>query len=278
MIEQLETPVEFSEHYFGIEWLNTEDLIVDEKYQRPPQHSLIKSITENWDWRAVRTLAVSLRPNGERNIYAVIDGQQRLTAARESNIEKLPCQVYIDLTEAQEAELFLKLNNSKKPSANDMFRAKLVEGDQEAKLIRMACLNTGWEIDLLKEMRHGNEFATTTINSATILTTIYRTGGILHLQKVLNLAAGWKGQHLAGSAAILNGFSQFLLKHREVDMARFTEKLSQETPSSVLGKANQIIAAERSLGSSIKISTAKSLIKVFVSIYNKGLRNGRLEE
>lgn len=274
-------PEDLQEHYFGIEWLNTEDLIVDTNYQRPVKHALVKAISEAWDWRAVRTLAVSLRLTDEGNIYAVIDGQQRLMAARECDIKKLPCQVYVDLSEKQEAELFLKLNNSSKPSANDMFRAKLAEGDEEAKLIMMALNNTGWGLDLEKTQRKDKYgFTSKTVNSATALTNIYRNGGILHLQSVLNLAHGWYGQHLAASSDILNGISGFLLKYKgQVDMTRLTEKLAEETPSSLLGKAIQLMAAERAMYLSGQSTRYKSLTRVILGVYNKGLRvSNKLEE
>ena len=282
VVVKQEVPKDLQEHYFGIEWLSTEDLIVDTNYQRPIKLALVKAISEAWDWRAVRTLAVSLRLTADGNTYAVIDGQQRFTAARECDIKRLPCQVYVDLTEKQEAELFLKLNNSMKPSANDMFRAKLAEGDEEAKLIMMALNNTDWklDLDLTFSKKSKYEYGSKTISSATALVNIYRNGGILHLQSVLNIAHGWHSQHLAGSADILNGISTFLMKYKgKIDLDRLTERLAEETPSSLLGKAIQLMAAERSMYLTGQATRYKSLARVITGVYNKGLRaSNKLEE
>lgn len=268
---------EFSANYFGIEWISTEQLVIDANYQRPPIFGLIKVIAENWDWQAVRTLAVSMRSDGE---YAVMDGQQRLMAARQHDITKLPCQVYIDLTERQEAELFLKLNNSKKPSANDLFRAKIAEDDPEAKLIVLALNKTGWELDLdaTKHTKNSKSWGTSTVNSATALLYTYRQGGIQHLQSVLNVCHGWYGQHMAASADILIGISIFLLKHKQIDMSRLTEKLSEETPSGIIGKSIQLQAAELAAYSGAS-TRSKMVSRVILGIYNKGMKaNNRLPE
>ncbi len=267
-------PADYEANYFGIEWLDTDALIVDHKYQRPEQVALIRTISSNWDWRAVRTLAVSLRVGDDgNNYYAVIDGQQRLSGARELNIEKLPCQIYIDLTEPQEAELFLKLNNSKKVTSNDLFRASLAKGDEQSKLIAMAVRNTGWELDLSNGSRANKQnFAARTINSSPTLVKIYRSGGIMHLTSVLNICHGWYGQHMAASSDIMGGLSGFLLKYQgSVDLSRLTEKLGQESPGSILGKAGQIIAAENTLGQGAS-TRSKSVERVILSLYNKGLR------
>lgn len=272
---------DFKENFFGIEMIETDLLIVDHEYQRPVRAAQVKAISSSWDWKAVRTLAVSLRQDqGGNNYYTVIDGQQRLTAAREANINKLPCQVYIDLTKKQEAELFLKLNNSSKPNANDMFRAKIAEGDKEASLIVQACRNTNWELRL-NALKGGTskDWCSTYVASAMALTQIYRDGGILHLQSVLNIAHGWHGQHGAGSSDIILGISKFLLKYgKEISLSKLTEKLVNETPNGILGKAIQVLAAERAIQVTDSGTRSKAIVRVLVGIYNKGLRNGRLGE
>lgn len=279
VIEEIMAP-ELEEHYFGIEWIATDNLMVDPTYQRPMVASMVKVIADAWDWKAVRTLAVSLR-KGENgaNYYAVIDGQQRLTAARECNVDRLPCQVYIDLTPEQEAALFLKLNNSRKPTANDMFRAKLANGDAEAKMLVRAIEDSGFELDLTnaKGGAGSKTYGSVAVNSITSVLHAYRSGGIMHLRSVLNILHGWHGQHLAVSADMITGISEVLLRHRgKVEMSRLTKVLADETPTQIVGMAIQLIAGERAASfSGSKRSDA--ICRVIVNKYNKGLRLGKLE-
>lgn len=267
-------------NYFGIEWLETEKLFIDRNYQRPLVPTVIRNISENWDWRAIRTLAVSMREDGN---YAVMDGQQRLTAARENDIKQLPCQVYIDLNEKQEAELFLKLNNSRKPSANDLFRAKIAEEDPGAMAIVHAVNLCGWELDLENENRQsamtGREFAARTIHSATTLTQIYESGGLTLLMNTLQICHSWHGQHLAASADMMHGISSLLTKYRgKIDTSKLVEKLRDETPGGILAKASQYATAERSISGG-QFSRKKAVIIVLKAIYNRNQRTEfRLEE
>lgn len=274
--------IPFEENYFGIEWIETEKLQVDDRYQRPQKPAHIATIAENWDWKACRTLAVSLRrgEDGE-NYYAVIDGQQRLAAARRADIKKLPCQVYLDLSLEKEAELFTALNNSKKPTANDMFRAKLTEGDEEARIIAIAIERTGWRLELNATIIAGRKYnwCDTYVASAPVLIDTYQRGGVNHLMQVLTIAHGWHGQDKAASADVLTGLSLFLHRHHEeITLSLFTEKLALETPNGILGKASQIQLAERSLGQ-FSSPRKTAVYKVLLSLYNKSLRaTNRIEE
>ena len=260
---------EFDQKLFGIEWINVDDLIVDEIYQRPKILAEIKAMTDHWEWNAVRTLAVSLRHDDEgRSYYAVIDGQQRLTAARNVGIQKLPCQVFLDLTREEEARLFTLLNTAKRPIPNDMFRAKLAAGDEQAKLIMICVRNANWEVDLENTHRGKGEFGSRTINSAVVLTQVFNRGGVLHLTQVLNICHGWYGQHLAGSVDIISGISRLLYAHgKDIDLSRLTEKLANETPDGIIGQAG-LITKTLTQGTD---SRATAVVKVLTIIYNKGL-------
>src|SRR3954469_10815955 len=86
---------------FRFEVLPLDKLAVDEDYQRPLT-TFVSKIQKNYDPALVQTFIVS-----ERAVdpvwYAVIDGQTRMTAMRNLELEFAPCVVYVGLTQDQEA-------------------------------------------------------------------------------------------------------------------------------------------------------------------------------
>lgn len=272
IIESPQKGIPYNDKLFGIEWIEIDLLTVDPSYQRAILEAHVKQIANNWDWKAVRTLAVSLRQDNDgNNYYTVIDGQQRLTAARRvEGIDKLPCQVYIDLTTEEEASLFRQLNSAKKPSANDMFRAALAAGDQSAKLI-MTCLhNTNWTLRMEGNgHKNSSDYCNDYITSAQALQKEFSRGGAVHLMSVLNVLSGFKGKHLAGGADMITGVGQFLHRYgKQIDMSTLTQKLAAESPDSILGAAGQY---QRILGGGG--SRSASVVAVLVKIYNKSIKN-----
>jgi hypothetical protein len=91
-------------------WIDTDQLVIDPKYQRPVREDgrkSIRRIVENFDWAYFSPCIVSQRPNGK---YAVIDGQHRAIAARtHGGIDKIPCLV-ISGNENTEARAFAIIN------------------------------------------------------------------------------------------------------------------------------------------------------------------------
>ena len=110
--------------------LPVESLLIDHSYQRGQasnEHTLY--IARNFTWAHFGALTVMQRENGK---YYVVDGQQRLLAAKKrSDIRALPCRVFRSLGQQHEAAAFLRINTGNKiVSAIDKFRAALEAGEQ----------------------------------------------------------------------------------------------------------------------------------------------------
>lgn len=107
--------------------VNKNILTVAPEYQRAASQKLIKSIKNAWDWRAAGVLVVSKRDNQ----HYVIDGQHRLRAAQGiTEIDKLPCIIFDNLSLQEEAAALAEINSNRKSmSAVDKFIAKLAAGD-----------------------------------------------------------------------------------------------------------------------------------------------------
>jgi hypothetical protein len=113
--------------------IDKSELSVNEDYQRAADKRRIFTIARNFDWISFGALAVAHR-DGK---YHVMDGQHRYLAAMiRSDIPKVPCMVYETESPVVEAEGFISTNTSRKAVATiDIFKAKLIANDEEAKQI-----------------------------------------------------------------------------------------------------------------------------------------------
>ena len=131
----------------SLEWVAVERLSVDESYQRdcdnPKSRKLISKIADSFDWALCQPLSVARREGG---VLAVIDGQHRLVAAKlRGDLPHLPCIIVPSESVEQEANLFAKMNRSRKPLTSvELWRSQLVAGDpvalEAAELIERAGL------------------------------------------------------------------------------------------------------------------------------------------
>lgn len=113
--------------------ISTEDVIVDDSYQRHLSEKWAKEIARGFDPEKFGKPKVARRANGK---YAIIDGQHRIAALRIKWPERRVTFV-ADLVLAAgvhtEAKQFLAHNaNTKKPDTGTILHARLREGDKNA--------------------------------------------------------------------------------------------------------------------------------------------------
>lgn len=115
----------------NVKSLRAASLVVDPKVQRALNMNRVKNMAENLDENALGVLTVSLRSDGR---YYIVDGQHRhgATIYAGGDDTMLLCHTYQGLSLEEEAALFRVLNTAQKPSPIDLFRVRLVEGDQSA--------------------------------------------------------------------------------------------------------------------------------------------------
>ena len=113
------------------------EMFVDTRYQRTVQ-SHVNKIAKNWDNNKCAILQVSYRSDIDK--YAIIDGQNRWTAAQKVGITHLLCQIYENLTIQEEAKIFAEQNdNVAKIASADKFKSLLIMGDETCLLIKSLC-------------------------------------------------------------------------------------------------------------------------------------------
>lgn len=97
-----------------MDWLPLDKLFMDHRYQRElgrTNHSHINRILRDFRWLYCQPLVVT--PTGT-GMYAVIDGQHRLEAARKHPaIDRLPCYIVRADTVAEQARAFEALNGKR---------------------------------------------------------------------------------------------------------------------------------------------------------------------
>ena len=122
-----------------LRWLPIKDLIVDPRYQRDIARSgvgHIRRIAQSFDWRLFSCVIVSPVPGG---LFAIIDGQHRVTAAALIGIDTVPCQI-IQADAQQQAQAFAAINgNTVKIRAEERYKAALAGGDADALRVRRLC-------------------------------------------------------------------------------------------------------------------------------------------
>lgn len=129
-----------------IEWVPSQELLVDDSYQRSIEtkasKSLIEGIARAWDWDLFDVLKVSRRPDDR---LFVVDGQHRRAAALlRRDISQLPCVIKRCHGAAEEARLFTAANRGRKAMSRlDDYRAAVAAGDEQAVTIERLITSAG---------------------------------------------------------------------------------------------------------------------------------------
>jgi hypothetical protein len=135
---------------FGTEpklmWIDIAELVVDPRYQRDISRQGAKNvvrIANNFSWQRFGTVLVSRAADGADDLWAIIDGQHRVTGAALRGIQKVPCML-IDADPAQQAGAFAAINGLvTKLTPLQIHAARVAAGDDEALDLVSLCAEGG---------------------------------------------------------------------------------------------------------------------------------------
>jgi hypothetical protein len=122
------------------------DLLIDHEYQRPEVSNLnTLNIAHNFSWSAFGALIVMKRQDGK---YYVVDGQQRLLAARKrGDIKTVPCRVTESNGIEHEARVFARANiHRTRVNAYSNYRAMVAGREEPAFTINKWCCDNGFVV------------------------------------------------------------------------------------------------------------------------------------
>lgn len=239
-----------------------EKLFWPEEYGRPYTH--VVDIKENFDERAVGRIIVSMRPDGR---FAIIDGNNRVEAARALGYRTMPCIVFIDLTTDEEAHLFSLYNNTRRTTALNRMKAALAAKDPAALSIERTLRQNGFEFAFSGP-------GVKKVACAKALSDVYANYGVETLANVARvLAAGFgaDAKRVMTDQTVIGATAFWIRYGAAVKEARLVEVMNGSDPIT--------LAAEgKKLGVAYGESSATGFGRALRTLYNKGLRTNQLPE
>lgn len=258
-------------HKPDVRMVAVSDLIVDESYQREAIAAHVAGIAKHFDEEAFGVIVAGERQDGSLH---PVDGFQRLNAAMERGLTKVPCQVIPSRGPEHEAELFGKLNKRRGLSTHQLFKADVCAGRPEAVAVYDAITAAGLNVRGMKAngKRHS-------IGGVKQCQTAYRRmgggeTGAAHVTEVLKiLRTTWGEQHheTAYHCAVIGGLAFFLRRFGDnVDRKRLRGIMEKQSPNRLMGN-----------GDTFKMMSGttrdEGVARAFFEVYNKNLTAHRLD-
>lgn len=244
------------------QWIPVKSLsVIWVQSQRKLDPKWVQQLADEFDADLFGIISVT-QPNDE-GIHHVIDGQHRvdLILRNYGEEEKVPCHVFDAADPARAAQLFNKINTSRrKPQNIDIFRVRVTAGDEVEVAVNKIVRSLGYKIDWAK--RDGN------IAAVEALTSVYRKHGGDVLRYALNLIkATWGLNADATVAPIIRGYGAFVAEFgADAKWERMVDRVAKKfSPGHMLGTA-------RSLREGLQCSTDEAVKRVLINAYNQGLR------
>lgn len=259
-------PAEYTE-----ENLRVSELETDPKVQRPLDLRKVEKMVREFDWRAIGTATVSRRrtPNGTLRATVIVDGQHRWRTVQEvtDNEGRLPCRIFEGLTLAQEAEMFLALNNTTKPRLLDKFHVRNTAEDQAAMEISRLLKSYGWTV--------GTQAGNGVVQAVAAVERIYTLSNKLEAEPnlvqatIMVVTKAWGNDRHGVNGALFEGIGKLIAEYSsKLDLVRLADKLSGYPggPYALHANAQQWASVRR-----IKVSMA--VAQLCTDEYNAGLRS-----
>lgn len=243
-----------------------EDLNVSHAYQRTVKRSVVAKIKKKYDKAAFGTVIVGKRKDGT---FWVVDGQQRMTAAKEMGHKEVPCSVIESNGSSHEAEIFRVINGGRQNiSRNELFKAALEAGDMQSVEIVAAVERSGFAIGLSA----GSNAKPHVIRQAAPLERIYEWGKSPMIEKVLRcIKSAWADDASATKSFVLTGLAKFFRIYPEADEKRVVKAMCEVSPNHILRHADD---AKQLMGGNRDLVVSR----VIAMQYNKRLKpSNRLE-
>ena len=250
--------------------IGVDELNISDSYQRTIVPNRVSRIAKNLDQDAFGSLTVGQRKDGS---YWVVDGMQRLTAARKLGIGMVPCDVFQSDGQEHEARVFrLKNRERTNVSAVVLFRAQLTEGDEQTLAIADCVKSAGFKLGL---DNHSTSWPY--IRAVKALERSFVRVSATGLRTALHiLDRSWPGEDGALQGDMIEGMCWFIKKHPDFDMSRLVDKLSKKSINGVVRAvdANHKLGKDRD---SSQYGRALATYDAIALIYSKGLRRKKAE-
>jgi hypothetical protein len=261
-------------HPFITEEVLVSNLTIDRRVQRTGLNlPKVERMVKKFNPSSLGVVTVSRRKDKS---MIVIDGQHRWEATRRvtDNEGLLLCHVFEGLELAEEAQMFLDLNDTSKPPVIDQFKVSLQAdspGGEEAREISRILLQYGWKVSATAA--DGN------VNAVQAISKIYR----LSLEKeadpnllamtFLVVTRAWGTNRMAGQAPMVEGIGRMFAEYgSRIDTDRLISVMK-----SYKGGAQSLLSETSQLARLSHSRHSMALATALVNEYNRGLRTRTLE-
>jgi hypothetical protein len=218
---------------------------IDPRYQRDIIPNHLKKIDADFEEAQLGVLEVSKRSEEE---YVVFDGQHRLKVLEMRNWDDAPCIVHTGLSPEQEADLFRKLQDNRKPlTPLDKYKSRLFADEPIAKGIQVICDQLGWKIGT----------GPGRLQSIVVAERVYRRG---NLYNTLDIMGIWMGDAKVVEGSLIDGVSRFLDLFPEADTDRARNQWAQVSPTVIIRRSAEFMASAHS-------SKAYGVLEVIRDLY-----------
>lgn len=235
-----------------LRWVPLGLMRVPQMAQRELKPGRVDHIAANMDLEQIGTPTVSRRDG----LFYIIDGQHRVEAYKQWvgdgwENQQLQCWTYEGLSEEEEAEKFLKLNDTLAVRAFDKFRIGMNAGRPEEIEIAAAVQRVGLTISQSR--------AEGAVAAVETLRRIYRRDGVGVLVMTLGIVRDSYGTP-GLEARVIDGFGLLCARYgSEIDVARVVVKL-QSAAGGLAGLLNRAYFVKNQSGAPINQCIAAAAI------------------
>lgn len=245
-----------------LEWVPVEKMKISPLAQRDLNPSWVNKIASEFDIEEFGTPTVSFRDG----FWYIIDGQHRVEALRQFGVTdtKIECWVYRDLSEEQEAQKFLTLNNRLAVATFPKFRIGVEAGRPEETTITRVVTDAGLHISQ-DQRKEG------AISAVSTLRRIYRRDGAEVLARSLTIirdAYGSPGLR----AEVMNGMALFCARYG----AKLDDAVAVQKLGTVHGGVNGLLGRAETIYRRTGNQRGHCLAAAAVVVYNSGKGGGKL--
>ena len=247
-----------------LEMIDIEGLDIDPRAQRDLDDAHAGRLAANFDIRMFGCAVVSVR-GGERYI---LDAQHRIAAAKEAGYTgQIPAVIHEDLSIAEEAGLFLALNNKKAVNPVDKFNARVTANEPLAVAVDRILDSVGFGIAPPTGAKTGNR----AIQAVSTVESVYkRHGGRILSGAFMVISQAWPTlPKEAVSGRIIAAVAGAIAPLVGADESRLIEKLAKTSAGQVLAESNY---AHQVSGAGASKRKSEVDIDTVLKVYNKGLK------
>ena len=245
-----------------VQWVPLIDLRVNERAQREFNESWGRSILAGFDPDKMQYPTVNHRDDH----FYIVDGQHSVWAYKMWlggwDDQKVECIVHEALTEEQEADLFLSLNNKRVVGSMEKFKAAVTAGHADEVNIDSIVRAQGCKVSR-------NMTQPGAIRAVGSLSKIYRDNGPVILGETVGIIRDCYGD--AGyESAILSGIAAVLDRYPSIHLPRLQVALHDAA-----GGSKGLLNSARMLQAQVGGTLANAVSAAVVNIYNRS-KGGKL--